>query len=91
MIFTDTNDTISEINKAEPFSTYVSAIKGNLTLGEFIYFEEIIVPRSERIYYGMIIGYEENKFKVQLLGLITDKIFQVNNFGKIHNEKASTF
>ena len=74
MIFTDTNDTFSEINEAEPFSMYIPAIKGNLTLEEFISFEKIIVPSNERICNGMIIGYEENKFKVQLLGLITDKI-----------------
>ena len=73
MAFTDVNDAISEIDEAEPFSTCAPTIKGNLTLGEFICFEETIVPRSERACYGMIIGYEENKFKVQLLGLITDK------------------
>ena len=91
IIFADTNNILSEIDEAQPFYTYIPIIKSSLTLGEFMNFEEIVVSSSERIYYRMIVEYEENEFKVKLLKSITGKIPHANNFGEIYNEKASAF
>ena len=72
MIFADANDAFSIIDKAEPFSMCVSAIKAKMTLGEFSHFNEVKVSCNERISNRIIIGHEKNKLKVQLLGSITE-------------------
>ena len=91
MIFTDANNTFSTIDEAEPFSRHVPTIKANLTLGEFMHFDEVKVSQDERMCNRMIIGYERNKFKVQLLGHVTEEKLQLNNLGEMCNKKASTF
>ena len=61
MTFTDANDTISYINKAEPFSMHAPAIRANLTLGEFMHFDKVRVSCNERMCNRMIIEHEKYK------------------------------
>ena len=64
MVIADTNNAFSIIDKAKAFSACAPAIKGNLTLEEFMHFDEVRVFCNERIYNRILIENEKNKLKV---------------------------
>ena len=75
---------------AAGMSLYVPAVKGCLTIVEYVLFEEI-KWNNDNFSIGLIVGSKEGSFLVLLIGIMTTTMLLNNNLGSLLGDKLSSF